>query len=97
MKIRQESFYRHIILKEKGYIYIYGGCEVVKDAHFLKLKDNDINWAKANLILFRLNANLKPARTIYRRLKELDKPETEEFLLNPTFNKLKREYCDGKA
>lgn len=89
-KKKSKEFYKHILIKKKGYIYIYHGCEVVKDAHFLKLKDNDINWAKANLILFRLNANLQPAQIIYARLKELNKPDDEEYLQNPVFNKLKR-------
>lgn len=94
MKIKQELFYEHIILKKKGYIYIYRGCEVFENAHFLKLKDNDLNWAKANLILFRLNANFKPTQIIYNHLKELGK---EEDLSNPIFSKLKGRYCNGKT
>ncbi len=84
----EHPFTGHILIKERGYLYIYHEDNQIINGYTLKLKDYIINEAKAMLMLRRLNLNTHPAEVILNHFKMI-KDSNDEIFNHPIFDKLK--------
>ena len=82
-------FNGHLLIKRGGSLIIYRECEFTTGKHSFTFKDTPFNEARANILLFKLNNNKRPAQIIYNRLKEI-KATDDPVLNHELFDQLKK-------